>query len=92
MAHLTASEDDTNLDFVTLIQELMGFAGLCFQVMLADDGRELYLLKFAGFMILAGNPVLLLLLKAEFSVIEDFADRRIGVRGDAIEIKTVANG
>jgi hypothetical protein len=40
-------------------------------------------------MVLASQPVLLLLLKPELSVIQDFAYRRNGLGSDAIEIQTV---
>ena len=89
---MAAPEDDANLDFVAIFDELPGMAGLGFKVVLSDLRGDLNLFKLSRVLIFAGQSVLLLLLKAEFSVVEDFADRRIGVGGDAIEVKVVTHG
>ena len=91
MGELTSTEDDANLNFVAIIEEFPGVAGLGFKVVLSDLRGDLNLFKLSRVLIFAGQSVLLLLLKAEFSVVEDFADGRVGVRGNAIEIKAIAD-
>lgn len=91
MGELTSTEDDANLNFVAIIEEFPGVAGLGFKVVLADLRRNLNLFQFGCVLVLAGEPFLLLRLEAEFSVVEDLADGRIGIGCDAIEVEAVAH-
>ncbi len=57
-------------------------------VVVVDAGTELDLLDLDDLLLLAGLGGLLLLVEVELAVIEDLADRRIGVRGDLDEIES----
>ena len=56
--------------------------------MLVDAGAQLDLLDFDDLLLLARFGGLLLLEKAEFAVIENFADGRLGGRNDLDEVQS----
>src|SRR5437763_1881104 len=57
-------------------------------VMVVDTGPQLNLLDLDNLLALTGFGGLLLFEKAEFSVVEDFADRRSGIGDDLDEIQS----
>ena len=92
MGHFTAFEDDADIDFVTILQELTAF--LCFglQVVHANLHVDLDFLELSG---LGFTLVFLFgffLFKSVFAVVEDFAHGRVGVRGNAEEVEVVTGG
>ena len=56
--------------------------------MVVDTGPQLNLLDLDNLLALTGFGGLLLFEKAEFSVVEDFADRRSGIGDDLDEIQS----
>ena len=92
VGQLAAAEDDANLDFVSLLDELPGLLGLGLEVVLTDLRGQLHLLHLVALALLALASLLLLLLEAEASVVKDLAHGRVGVRGDAIEVHLVGHG
>ena len=60
--------------------------------MIVDAGAELDFLDFDDFLLLAGFRGLLLLKEAEFAIVEDLANRRIGGRDDLDEVEACVVG
>lgn len=89
VGQLAATEDDADFDFVAVLDEPTCMAGFRVEVVLADLRGELNLFQLRGLLILAGFLRGFLLLETEFSVVHDFADGRVGLRGDAVEVEPI---
>ena len=92
VGELATFEDHADLHFVSVFQEFTGFARFGLNIVFPNDGAQLDLFQLADVLVFASLAFLLLLLKAEFSVVEDFADVGNGVRRDAIEVKILSRG
>ena len=76
MCHLTATEADSDLDAVSVLQELHRAAHFGVQVIRVDSGRHTNLLDFHDVLIFLCFLFLLELVEAELSVVHDPTDRR----------------
>ena len=87
VTHLTTTEPQGNLYFVTLLQELACCLRLRIHIVLVDVRREAhflnlnYLLLLFGLFFFAGHLIPI------FSVINNLANRRIGIRCDKHQIQ-----
>ncbi len=87
MRHLAAAEAQGDLHLVAFLEEAVHGLHLHVVVVLVDAGAQLDFLDLDGALLLARLRGLLLLEKAEATIIEDLADRRNGVRGDLDEVE-----
>ena len=87
MRHLAAAEAQGHLDLVAFLEEAAHGAHLDFVIMVVDARAELDLLDLDDLLPLALLGGFLLLEKAEFAEVENFADRRLGVGNDLDEIE-----
>ena len=92
MGHFAAFEDDADVDFVSVFDELFGFLGLGLDVVLPNGDVELDFLELGLLRVLLEFAILLLLLETVFAVVEDLADGRVGVRGDAEQVEVISGG
>jgi hypothetical protein len=77
--HLAATEAQRDLHLVTFFEEAMNGLHLHFVIVVVDVRTNLDLLEFDALGLFARLGLLLLLLEPELAVVEDFADRRIGI-------------
>ena len=92
MRHFAAAEAQDELDLVAFLEEAAHGLHLGLVIMVVDAGAQLDFLDLDDLLLLAGLGGLLLLVEAEFAVIEDLADRRIGVGHDLDQIETIFLG
>ena len=92
MRNLTAAETDRNLDLVAVLEEAAGVLYLGVQVADVDVGGQANLFDLHDALILARFLFALGLLETEFAVVHDFADRRLGLRGDLDQIHALFHG
>ena len=85
--HFASAEHHRDAHLVMRRDELADMLDLHLEVMRADMRLEAHFLEKARLLLLARFPLLLILLVLELRVVEDFADRRIRLRGylDQIE-------
>ena len=79
MGQLAASEAQGDLDLVAFVEELVDGAHLHVIVVRVDVRPHLDFLDVDGLLLLAGLVFLFLLLVFELAVVDDLADRRLGV-------------
>ena len=91
MCHLTAAEPDAHLELVTLLQELSSLVHLGVEVVGVDVQGKADLLEFNHFLVLLGFLFLFLHLEPVFTVIKNFAHRRLGLRRDLDEVKVLVD-
>ncbi len=89
MGHFAATEAQDELDLVALVEEAAHGLHLRLVIMVVNAGTQLDFLDLDDLLLLAGLGGLFLLVETEFSVIENFADRRIGVGDDFHQIEPV---
>jgi len=87
MRHLTTPEAQGDFNLVALLEEAADRFHLGVVVVLIDTGAQLDFLDFNDLLLFARLGRLLLFKKAEFPVIENFADRRLRGRNDLDEIQ-----
>jgi len=88
MRHFAATKPQGDLDLVALFKKAANRLHFGLVIMVINTRPELDFLDFNHLLPLAGLGGLFLFQKAEFAVIEDFADRGIGVRHDFDQIDT----
>ena len=76
MGHLTAAEEDGQLDFVPGIEELRGLTSLRFEVVVVDLGPDADLFQLDDMLMTARLPLFAALLVAELAVVHEPADGR----------------
>ena len=79
MSHLAAAEAQGDLDLVAFLEEAPDRLHLHVVVVIVDHRAHLDLLDLDDLLLLAGLGGLLLFLIFEFAVVEDLADRRLGI-------------
>ncbi len=87
MGQLAAAEAQGDLHLVAFLEEAVHGLGLHVVVVAVDVGPELDLLDLDHLLTLARLGLLLLFLEPELAVVEDLADRRIGVRRDLDQVQ-----
>ena len=87
MCHLTATEADSDLNAVAVLQELHRAAHFGIQVICVDTGRHTNLLDLNNMLIFLCFLFLLELVEAEFTVVHDLTDRRNCVGRDFNKIE-----
>ena len=87
MTHFTAAETYGNLDLVASGDEFFRVVKLGFKIVCVDVKRKTNFLGFDNVLIFSGFLFALRLLKAVFSVIHNFAHRRICAGCDFYEIE-----
>ena len=80
MRHLATAVKDLDTDLVALGEELTYLSELDVQVALSDLESETHLLEFALLVVAAALLSLLLLLVLIFAPVDDFHNRRVGIR------------
>ena len=82
VGHFAATEDDHNLDTIAVVEQLEDFAAFNIEVIFPNfqTKSDLFELGALGFFLSAG--LLLHLLILVFAPVDDFDDRRVGVRGN----------
>ena len=86
MRDLATAEADRDLDLVAVLEEAAGVLHLGVQVADIDVGGQANLFDLHDALVLARFLFALGLLETEFTVVHDFADRRLGLRGDFDQI------
>ena len=87
MGDLTAAETDGHLDLVPVLQELDRVARLDGHVIFTDGGRKLHFLDFNDLLVFPQLLFPLGLLVAMLVVVQQLADRRLGVGNDFHQIQ-----
>ena len=86
VGHFTTTETERHLYLHLFAEEVDGMLQLNAKVMRVDVGAKLDLLNLIRVLVLLGFLFLLGLLVTELAVIDQFTNRRIGVRSDFDEI------
>src|ERR1700730_147080 len=92
MRQLTPTEPHRHLDLVAFLDEFDHAAHFYIVIVVVDAGAQFDLFDLDDFLFFAGLILFLLLLVFIFAEIEDFADRRVGVRRYLDEIETGIRG
>ncbi len=79
VGHFAATEEYLNTNFVTLGEELAHFTELNVEVALSNFKPKSHLLEFALFVAAAVFLRLFHLLVLEFTPVDDFSNRRVGI-------------
>lgn len=87
VGHFAAAEADGDLDPVALLQELAGALHFGVEVVGVDAGGHANLFDLYNALVFTVFLVLLHLIEAEFAVVHDLADGRIGGRRDLDQIQ-----
>ena len=87
MRHLAAAEAQGDLHLVAFLEEALHGPHLDVVIVVVDAGAKLDFLDLDGLLLLARFGLLLLLVEAEFAVVEDLADGRRRVRRDLDQIE-----
>ena len=91
MRHFAAAEPDAHLELVALLQELSSLIHLGVEVVGVDVQRQADLLEFNHFLVFLGFLFLFLHLEPVFTVIKNFAHRRLGLRCDLDQVKVLVD-
>lgn len=88
MRHLSTTEENRQLDFVTAIKEPGGLATLRFKIVIVDLGPNSHLFEFNDVLVLPRFPLFAALLVPELAVIHEPADWRNRIWRDLNQVKT----
>ena len=88
-ASFTATEADADLDPVAVLQELLSSLDFGIQVVGVNAGAHADFLDFHHPLIFLGFLFPLLLVKAEFGIVHDFAHRGDGVGGNLYKVEAL---